>query len=91
MNRSSSSSKGLECLVVPPSLVAKKAGDRVKTDRRDAVQLARLLRSGDLPRPCPSHRGRNKESLAPLLFSKKLILQDLTLFVLYRPTSIVQV
>jgi len=28
----------------------KKAGDRVKTDRRDAVQLARLMRSGDLTR-----------------------------------------
>jgi transposase len=33
--------------VVAPSLMPKKAGDRVKTDRRDAVQLARLLRSGD--------------------------------------------
>lgn len=31
-----------------PSLVPKKAGDRVKTDRRDATQLARLMRSGDL-------------------------------------------
>ena len=31
-----------------PSQIPKKAGDRVKTDRRDAVQLARLLRSGDL-------------------------------------------
>jgi len=41
-------SKGLECLVVAPSLIPRKAGDRVKTDRRDAVQLARLLRSGDL-------------------------------------------
>ena len=40
--------KGLQCLVVAPSLIPKKAGDRVKTDRRDAVQLARLLRSGDL-------------------------------------------
>jgi transposase len=40
--------KGFECLVVAPSLIPKKAGDRVKTDRRDAVQLARLLRSGDL-------------------------------------------
>jgi transposase len=29
-------------------LIPKKAGDRVKTDRRDAVQLARLMRSGDL-------------------------------------------
>ncbi len=40
--------KGLHCIVVAPSLIPKKAGDRVKTDRRDAVQLARLLRSGDL-------------------------------------------
>jgi transposase len=36
------------CWVVAPSLIPKKAGDRVKTDRRDAVQLARLMRSGDL-------------------------------------------
>lgn len=40
--------KNLRCWVVAPSLVPKKAGDRVKTDRRDAIQLARLLRSGDL-------------------------------------------
>jgi transposase len=40
--------KGHVCYVVAPSLIPKKAGARVKTDRRDAVQLARLLRSGDL-------------------------------------------
>ncbi|MBI3450639.1 MAG: IS110 family transposase [Acidobacteria bacterium] len=40
--------KGLECLVVAPSLIPKKPGDRIKTDRRDAIELARLLRSGDL-------------------------------------------
>jgi transposase len=40
--------KHLLCWVVAPSLVPKKAGDRVKTDRRDATQLARLMRSGDL-------------------------------------------
>src|SRR5881396_633146 len=40
--------RGLTCLVVAPSLIPRKPGDRVKTDRRDAVQLARLLRSGDL-------------------------------------------
>jgi transposase len=40
--------KGHVCWVVAPSLIPKKAGNRVKTDRRDAVQLARLLRSGDL-------------------------------------------
>jgi transposase len=39
---------GLECMVVAPSLIPRKPGDRVKTDRRDAVQLARLMRSGDL-------------------------------------------
>jgi transposase len=42
------SNKGDDCWVVAPSLIPKKAGDRVKTDRRDAVQLARLARSGDL-------------------------------------------
>ena len=40
--------KGHDCWVVAPSLMPQKAGDRVKTDRRDAVQLARLMRSGDL-------------------------------------------
>jgi transposase len=40
--------KGYDCWVVAPSLIPKKPGDRVKTDRRDAVQLARLARSGDL-------------------------------------------
>jgi transposase len=40
--------KGYDCWVVAPSLIPKKPGDRVKTDRRDALQLARLARSGDL-------------------------------------------
>jgi len=39
---------GIDCIVVAPSLVPMKAGDRVKTDRRDAVKLARFLRSGHL-------------------------------------------
>lgn len=39
---------GIECLVVAPSLIPKQPGDKVKTDRRDALKLARLLRSGDL-------------------------------------------
>jgi transposase len=39
---------GIVCLVVAPSLIPTKPGDRVKTDRRDALKLARLLRSGDL-------------------------------------------
>jgi transposase len=40
--------KGFACHVVAPSLIPRKAGDRVKTDRRDAMTLARLMRSGDL-------------------------------------------
>jgi transposase len=40
--------KGDVCWVVAPSLMPKKAGDRVKTDRRDALQLARLMRAGAL-------------------------------------------
>jgi transposase len=40
--------KGDVCWVVAPSGMPKKPGDRVKTDRRDARQLARLMRAGDL-------------------------------------------
>jgi transposase len=39
---------GAACTVVAPSLIPTRPGDRVKTDRRDAVKLARLLRSGEL-------------------------------------------
>lgn len=39
---------GVACEVIAPSLVPVKAGDRVKTDRRDAVKLARCYRAGDL-------------------------------------------
>jgi transposase len=42
--------QGVECQVIAPSLIPKKPGDKVKTDRRNAVDLARLLRSGDLTR-----------------------------------------
>jgi transposase len=36
------------CTVVAPSLIPRKPGDRVETNRRDAVALARLLRAGEL-------------------------------------------
>ncbi len=39
---------GQDCTVVAPSLIPKKAGDRVKTNRRDAAMLARLHRAGEL-------------------------------------------
>ena len=65
--------KGYDCWVVAPSLIPQKAGDRVQTDRRDAVQLARLARSGDLtavdgPRwktkPCATSAGHVKRPSA---------------------------
>lgn len=39
---------GVHCDVIAPSLIPTKAGDRVKTDRKDAVRLARCYRAGDL-------------------------------------------
>src|ERR1035441_2766390 len=39
---------GVKCEVIAPTLAPMKAGDRVKTDRRDAERLARSYRSGDL-------------------------------------------
>ena len=41
-------SRGHDCQVVAPSLIPVKAGDRVKTDRRDAQKLASLHRAGEL-------------------------------------------
>ena len=41
-------SLGHDCQVVAPSLIPRKPGERIKTDRRDALKLAATLRSGDL-------------------------------------------
>jgi transposase len=41
-------SKGFDCRVVAPSLMPKRPGDRIKNDRRDSMEIARLLRAGDL-------------------------------------------
>ena len=52
------SARGHECVVVAPSLIPKRAGDRVKTDRRDTAGLARLHRAGELTAvwvPDPGH------------------------------------
>jgi transposase len=42
------SEAGHACVVVAPSLIPRKAGDRIKTDRRDAINLAKLHRAGEL-------------------------------------------
>lgn len=39
---------GHECAVIAPSLIPRRPGERVKTNRRDAVKLARLFRAGEL-------------------------------------------
>ncbi len=39
---------GIECCVIAPSLIPTRAGDRIKTDRRDAIRLAQLYRAGEL-------------------------------------------
>ena len=55
---------GHECVVVAPSLIPMKAGDRVKTDRRDALMLAKLHRACDHNRPDP--RGLRRATLRPM-------------------------
>lgn len=39
---------GIACMVIAPSLIPTKPGERIKTDKRDAKKLAKLLRNGDL-------------------------------------------
>ena len=49
---------GHDCVVVAPSLIPRKPGDRIKTDRRDAISLAKLHRAGELTAvwvPDPAH------------------------------------
>ena len=49
---------GHDCVVVAPSLIPRRPGQRIKTDRRDAVNLARLHRAGELTAvwvPDPAH------------------------------------
>jgi transposase len=47
---------GHHCTVVAPSLIPRKPGDRVETNRRDALTLARLLRAGELTPVTTLHR-----------------------------------
>jgi transposase len=58
---------GHACIVAAPSLIPKKPGDRVKTNRRDAVNLAKLLRAGELTAvwvPDPRHEAMRELSRA---------------------------
>lgn len=67
--------KNLTGWVVAPSGMPKKASDRVKTDGREAVQLARLLRSGDLsPISIPSVE---EEAIRDVVRAREEVLHDL--------------
>jgi len=50
-------SMGYPCDIVAPSLIPRRPGDRVKTNRRDAVGLAKLLRAGGADAGVGSRRG----------------------------------
>ncbi len=66
---------GVDCIVVAPSLVPKRPGERVKTDRRDARKLARLLRSGELsPVWVP---GEEDEALRDLVRAREDAMKEL--------------
>ena len=68
-------SRDIPCDVVAPSLIPKKAGDRVKTDRRDAENLARMYRMGELTPihvPTPA-----QEALRDLVRSREDAKEDL--------------
>jgi transposase len=65
---------GVACEVIAPTLVPMKAGDRVKTDRRDAERLARSYRSGDLTAVWVPDEGT--ESLRDLVRAREAAKQD---------------
>ena len=65
---------GVACEVIAPTLVPMKAGDRVKTDRRDAERLARSYRSGDLTAVWVPDEG--SESLRDLARAREAAKQD---------------
>jgi transposase len=62
------------CIVVAPSLIPRRSGDRVKTNRRDAESLARLLRAGELTSvwvPDETH-----EAVRDLVRTRAMVVED---------------
>jgi transposase len=67
---------GFHCEVIAPSLIPKKPGDRRKTDKRDAVQLAKLYRSGHLtPIAVPDEE---QEAIRQLVRARLAVQQHIT-------------
>jgi transposase len=68
------STLGHECAVIAPSLIPKRPGERVKTNRRDALTLARLHRAGELTAiwvPDPAH-----EAVRELVRAREVAMED---------------
>src|SRR5918912_3271760 len=69
------SALGHDCAVIAPSLIPKRPGERVKTNRRDAITLARLHRAGELTPvwvPDPAH-----EAIRELVRAREAAMEDL--------------
>jgi transposase len=67
--------RGVECVVAAPSKIPRGSGDRIKTDRRDAEHLARLLWAGKLhPVRVP---GGAEEALRDLVRAREAVRMDL--------------
>ncbi len=67
--------RGISCLIAATSLIPAKAGDRVKTDRRDEKNLARLFRSGELTAVWVP--GEAQEALRDMVRSREDAVRDL--------------
>lgn len=68
--------RGVRCLVVAPSMTPQRPGDRVKTNRRDALKLAKLLRAEELTEvwvPDAAH-----EAMRDLVRARASVVSDLT-------------
>src|SRR5574341_108175 len=68
-------SLGHECVVVAPSLIPKRPGDKVKTNRRDAVSLAKLLRADELTKVWVPDRSH--EAMRDLTRAREATVMDL--------------
>jgi transposase len=67
---------GIECVVVAPSLIPRRPGERIKTDRRDAVKLARLDRARELTAiHVPTSEG---EAVRDLVRAREDVRKDIT-------------
>jgi transposase len=67
---------GAACLVIAPSMMPRRPGERIKTDRRDALTLARLLRAGELTAVWVPDEGH--EAVRDLVRARRQAKADLT-------------